>query len=161
MLSGKSRTFDLIAFCCIISALAFSEASVWCEAESLTVPVAITPHRIVLNAKCEGSLQDIQAIASMVLQSGRSIDDFEAVLIFNEKEVCNTTSARYCAIDDNLLISFDREQIQSNAEEFAGDVVSATVVGSFNLVDSDGSIVTTISFVGCDDSVEILAPRNK
>ena len=120
-------------------------------------PVQICPHRIILNA--QGSSDDVQAIVRLVLPSAQ-IDSFDVVLYLDGVEVALAESAFYCVVDDNLIIGFDREDLQSNPDviALAGQEVVATVEGAV-VVSADG-ILFTREFIG-SDSVEILKPGRK
>lgn len=119
--------------------------------------VSICPHKIVLNA--EGQSDDVQAIVSIVLPSA-NLESFDAVLILDGVEVAVAESAFYCAVDDNLIIGFDRTDLQNNPDvkALAGETVIAEVVGSV-IVDDGGELVE-ISFSG-SDRVQIVKPGNK
>ena len=120
-------------------------------------PVQICPHKIILNA--QGNSDDVQAIVRLVLPSPH-IDSFDVVLYLDGVEVALAESAFYCVVDDNLIIGFDREELQNNPDviALAGQEVVATVEGS--VVVSDDGVPFTAEFVG-SDSVEILKPGRK
>lgn len=161
MIPRMLKTTNALIACCIIVALVFLEVPVQCYGESVT----ISPHKIVLNAKCKGESQDIQAIIRKYckpLENGYSITSFEVSLLFDgiEAPVAQAHSLRYCAVDDNFLAAFDRQIIQENPAviALAGTVVTATVRGSFTVSKGDHSIDD--EFTG-DDSVEISNPGGK
>ncbi len=116
--------------------------------------VNINPHKIVLNA--QGQSDDIQANIPMVLPSA-SIEKFYVTLSFDGAKVAEAESARYCVIDDMLIIGFDREELQDNqvVQDMANTTVTATVSGRV----TDNSGVTT-EFSG-SDTVEIVKPGKK
>ena len=119
--------------------------------------VSICPHKLVLNA--EGKSDDVQAIVRMVLPSARIIE-FNAVLRFGGVDVATAESAFYCAIDDNLIVGFDRQELQNNPAvvAMANTSVVATVEG-WVVVASDEDPYTR-NFVGTDQ-VEIVKPGRK
>ena len=119
--------------------------------------VSICPHKIILNA--EGQSDDVQAIVRIVLPSAY-LESFAAVLYLDGVEVAVAESAYYCALDDNLIIGFDRTDLQNNpdVQALAGQTVVAEVVGSV-VVDCGGALVEE-NFSG-SDTVEILKPGNK
>ena len=122
------------------------------------VIVNMSPHRIILNAKSKGALQDVQAIIPMYLPAGCQIADFEVTLKLDDAPVAEAFDLRYCFVDDNLLVSFDRQEIQSYCIEntLTGEGIKATVAGWLVAVKTDGSEVR-IDFTG-DDLVDILNP---
>lgn len=148
------RATDRTVTICAVAALAiFLGAAGSIYAES----VNICPHKIILNA--EGNYDDVQAIIHMVLPSS-NIVDFDVVLRFNGVDVATAESAFYCAIDDNLIVGFDRKELQDNPDviALAGQPVTATVEGSVTVF--DGVTLTTREFSGTDP-VQILKPGQK
>lgn len=118
--------------------------------------MTMSPHKIVLNAV--GASEDVQAIIGMTLPGGYTITDFDITLKFDDQVVAEAASVYYCAIDDNLLVGFDKEQLLANplVIAMAGTTVAATVEGTLVMTAADGSICTR-TFDGFD-YVEILAP---
>ena len=121
--------------------------------------VSITPHKIVLNAK--GQSDGIDAIVGIVLPSG-TIEDFEGKLRLVAEDddgnvveilIAMAHAVRYCAIDDNLFLTFDREVIQTHPEivSRAGQTVLFGVEGSVTI---GGSLY---EFCGYDEA-QIHAP---
>ena len=119
--------------------------------------VSMAPHKIVLNA--QGNSDDVQAIIGMSLPSA-TIVSFDAVLSFDGVDVSIAESAFYCAIDDNLIVGFDRTELQNNPDvaALAGQTVVATVEGQVTV--QTGDTTYTRNFIG-SDSVEILKPGRK
>jgi len=119
--------------------------------------VNVCPHKIVLNA--EGNSDDVQAIVRMVLPSA-DIVSFDVVLRFDGVDVAVAESAFYCIVDDNLIVGFDRQELQSNPDviALAGQEVLATVEG--HVVVSVGGALFTREFSG-SDYVEIVKPGKK
>lgn len=116
-----------------------------CLAEDCTrVHVSINPHKIVLNA--QGKADSVQANIPIGLP-GTRIADFDVSLWFGDTEVAQAESARYCVIDDMLIIGFDRTTLQENpdVQAMANTTVIATVEGW--VLDNSG---TTTSFSGTD-----------
>jgi hypothetical protein len=124
----------------------------------VAVTVNINPHKIVLNA--EGKADDIQANIPMVLASARIVD-FDVTLSFDGTEVAKAESARYCVIDDILIIGFDRTDLQNNpdVQDMANSTVTAEVDGYVTVENSVGD-ETTRYFSGTD-MVEIVKPGKK
>ena len=160
-------TFWVTTICCIVSVLALMGV----PAECYDVNVSITPSRIILNAECVGSFQDIQAILPFVLPPKCKFVEgsFGADFFLKregeeeEKPICHTSSFHYCAEDDNLLVSFDRGAIQNYEGGLEAGVYDARVSCIFKIECDDGSgtpVTHTIELEGTD-SVEILAPGKK
>ena len=121
-------------------------------------PVSVCPHKIVLNA--EGNSDDVQAIVHLYLPSA-DIVSFDVVLLLDGVEVATAESAFYCLIDNNLIVGFDRQELQDNADVAAlaneGEVV-ATVEGS--VVVMAGGVPVEKEFSG-SDLVEVVKPGKK
>ena len=124
----------------------------------LAVTVNINPHKIVLNA--EGKADDVQANIPIVLASAKIVE-FYVTLSFEGTEVAEAESARYCLIDDMLIIGFDRTELQDNpdVQDMANSIVEATVDGYVTVINADGEEITT-AFNG-SDMVEIVKPGKK
>jgi hypothetical protein len=124
----------------------------------VAVTVNINPHKIVLNA--EGKADDVQANIPIVLASA-SITKFDVTLSFDDIEVAKAESARYCLIDNMLIIGFDRTELQDNpdVQNMANSTVTAKVEGSVTVKNADGKTETT-EFSG-SDKVKIVAPGKK
>jgi len=121
-------------------------------------PVNVTPFKIILNAR---NAEDIQAIISMSMTSGYRLSGFDVTIQFgdNDEVLFNAFSFRYCAIDDNFLARYDRQEIINDAyiASLAGQTVTAIVSGSYTAVSLDGTHIITIDFEG-SDQVQILKP---
>ena len=158
MFSRIARIPSALIICCIASVLIFMQAPAECDAMS------VSPSRIILNAECAGSSQDIQATFGVVIASG-SIVDLTATFYFmiddEAVKVCETESFHYCWIDDNLMLSFDRAKIQEDAvtHGLVGEECEVFVECDFSILSSDGS-KEDVSLSGYDD-VELLAPGKK
>ena len=149
MSKTKIRIVNALLVCCVAFMLIFMGIPAQGD-ESVT----ISPHKIILNAKCAGESQDIQAIIRKPLSDWR-ITDFVVSLLFGGTEIVQAHSLRYCVDDENLLASFDRQEIQSHpvVVALAGQgPVTFTVDGCVTTSDE-----VTTDFNG-DDLVEILAP---
>ena len=138
----------------LASVLLVAAVSGVCLAET----VNINPHKIVLNAK--GAADDVQANVHIVLPGARIVE-FDVTLSFNGAVVAQAESARYCLIDDILIIGFDRTNLQDNedVQDMANSTVTATVDGSVTVISADGDSVS-VSFSG-SDTVEIVKPGKK
>lgn len=125
-------------------------------APALAAAMTMSPHKLVLNSV--GSSEDVQAILPMTITAGYTFTAGEATLRFDGIEVATTVSLRYCYIDDNLLVSFDKTALLQNPDviAMAGLIVTAEVEGSFTATDADGNTYTQ-DFSGTDE-VEIIAP---
>lgn len=143
----KHRTLVVCALAALIITLSGT-------AFVLAETVKIAPHRIILNA--EGDFDDVQAIVSIVLPSA-DIDAYEVGLSLEGVDVATAVSAYYCPIHENLIVGFDRQDLQDNPDvkALAGQTVTATVDGWVEV--SDGE---TFDFAG-SDLVEIVKPGRK
>ena len=128
-----------------------------CLAEDEDI-VNINPHKIVLNA--EGAADDVQANIPMVLPGARIVD-FDVTLEFNDIPVAQAESARYCVIDDILIIGFDRTDLQNHpaVQGMANSTVTAAVDGYVTVKNSVGD--ETTRFFSGTDMVEIVKPGKK
>jgi len=124
----------------------------------LAVTVNINPHKIVLNA--EGKADDVQANIPIVLASAKIVE-FDVTLSFEGIKVAQAESARYCLIDDMLIIGFDRTELQDNpdVQNMANTTVKATVDGYVIVENANGDEIRT-DFSG-SDMVEIVKPGKK
>jgi hypothetical protein len=127
---------------------------------SLADAIVITPDRIVLNS-VQGNAEDIQAIIPMTIDAGYSFAEGSAILRFGEDIVASSIYIRYCYIDNNLLISFDKTALLNNpiVIEMVGSTVAATVEGSFTAIDIDGNTYTQ-SFSGTDQVIILDQGKN-
>jgi len=156
--SKNIGTFWVTTICCVVSVLALMEVPAECDAMS------IAPSRIVLNAECVGSSQDIQAIFPFVWPADCEFEKFEGEFYFEGEDgpVCTTDSFHYCYLDDILLVSFDRGEIQAYAKEheLPDGVYEVTVSCTLKVKCDDDGSVTSIPLEGTD-LVEIRTPGNK
>ena len=136
----------------LASVLLVAAVSGVCLAET----VNINPHKIVLNAT--GAADDVQANVHIVLPSAWIVE-FNATLSFDGIDVAQAESARYCLIDDILIIGFDRTSLQDDVQDMANKTVTATVEGSVTVINALGD-ETSVSFSG-SDTVEIVKPGKK
>ena len=122
-MTARTKHRTLVA--CALAALIITLSG---TAFVLAEPVKIAPHKIVLNA--EGKFDDVQAIVRMVLPSA-NIVDYDVDLSLDGVSVAKAESAFYCLIDDNLIVGFDRQDLQNNPDvtALAGQTVTATVAG--------------------------------
>ena len=121
--------------------------------------LSITPFKIVLNAKLNGELQDIQGIINMSLKG--SLDSYEFRLVIEGGTDIQANAFRYCLIDYNFLVSFDRQEIQEYLiDEGLEGTLAVWVEGSFIVENEDGSSDTTLFTTGTDE-IEVFAPGMK
>ena len=122
-------------------------------------PVLMSPHKIVLNA--QGNADDVQAVVSMSLEPGYQVTDFQVKLWFDDVEVAEAETFRYCPVDDNFLTGFDRTTLLNNPDviAMAGQTVVATVEGWFTAESIDGDFYTR--YFSGTDVVEIVKPGRK
>lgn len=128
------------------------------------INITIAPHRLIVNS-VSGQADDVQAIIPMYLESGYLFTEGEATLVFKlgddefmvAEEAC---SMRYCYVDDNLLVGFDRATVLENPQviDLAGKTVTAIVEGSFTATNGDGDSYEKY-FIGTDQVI-IEAPSD-
>jgi len=125
-------------------------------APTSAMALTMSPHKLVLNSV--GSSEDVQAIIPLTITAGYTFTAGEATLRFDGVEVATTVTMRYCYIDDNLLVSFDKTALLQNPDviAMAGMIVTAEVEGSFTATDADGNTYTQ-DFGGTDE-MEIVGP---
>jgi hypothetical protein len=140
--------------------LLVAAVSVLCLADDIiNVNVNINPHKIVLNA--EGKADDVQANIPIGLASALIVD-FDITLSFEGTTVVvEAESARYCLIDDILIIGFDRTDLQKElAEEISTTTtVTATVDGYVTVINANNDEIRT-DFIG-SDTVQVVEPGKK
>ena len=128
------------------------------------INITIAPHRLIVNS-VSGQADDVQAIVPMYIESGYLFTEGDATLVFKlgddefmvAEEAC---SMRYCYVDDNLLIGFDRESVLGNqlVIDLAGETVTAIVEGYFTATNGDGDSYQR-DFIGTDQVI-IEAPSD-
>ncbi|UCE23665.1 MAG: hypothetical protein JSU74_10235 [Candidatus Zixiibacteriota bacterium] len=121
--------------------------------------MTICPFKIVLNAL--GKAETVQAVIPIGLQPGYMFSSCNATLWINNEVIAESNYARYCYIDDNLLVYFDRLDVYTNPvlEEMAGSTYTATVAGDMVLVNGEGDEIS-IPFERIDQ-VLIVDPEKK
>ena len=152
------RKVSILLICAFALSLVSVGSPTDSHAEDPIYPhLSITPFKIVLNAKLKAELQDIQAIINMSLESSLDSYKFRLVIEGDVDDVdFEANSFRYCLIDDNFLVSFDRWEIQEylKLNEREG-TLTVWVEGSYK----DGPLPTT--FTTDTDSIEVFAPGMK
>ncbi|MEE8575934.1 MAG: hypothetical protein V3T31_01645 [candidate division Zixibacteria bacterium] len=142
---------SVITLMCIFSITFFATTN---SASSQTMTMA--PHKIILNAL--GNSVSVQAVVPMHLTV---FDGCEATLTIGDYTIAETSEAKYCYIDDNLLVYFDKIEVLTHPDMLLmdGTVQTATVEGNVFTVDADGNSIT-LAFTAFDD-VEIVDPDKK
>jgi hypothetical protein len=145
----------------VVCFMAFAMLALALPAHSMT----ISPHRIVLNAKCDGqNTQDIQAIIRQRNDAIMKVVDWDVKLFLvvdedEDVEIADAFEVRYCWTDGNFLISFDRSEVQTEVQDFANQVVTVKVEGWFEALKfGGGSIIDDLSGKA---QVEIVSPSKK
>ncbi len=147
----KTTLKTLIALTSVLCLTIFATPNVT-HAQTMT----IAPFKIVLNQ--QGNTESIQTVIPMLLESGYMFSSCTATLTFGDAAVFENYDAKYCYIDDNLLIYFDRATIL-NADEvaaIANTIQTATVEGTMVMVNTDGDFLSR-GFTAYDN-VEIVDP---
>ena len=142
---------SVITLMCILSLTFFATTN---NANSQTMTMA--PHKIILNAL--GNSESIQAVVPMHLTV---FNGCEATLTVGGYTIAETSEAKYCYIDDILLVYFDRTVVLTHPDMLLmdGQIVEASVDGVVYTVDGDGNSIAR-EFSAQDD-VEIVDPEKK
>ena len=102
------RTFNLCAVCFIVLVVAVLQMPATANSG-----VHMAPSTIVMNVPVKGQFQDVQAIIGGSL-GGCWITEFEIWLhIEGVSDPIAADYVRYCYVDDNYLMTFDRAAIQA------------------------------------------------
>jgi hypothetical protein len=184
---SKGRSFLVLVSSCIALCL----TSFWMPKECLAADMTICPSKIVLNVSDENNSvkQDVQAVVRQPMPSGCSLPtDFDVSLIIcsnsSTSEGCSEETSpyveaydlRYCVVDDNFLVSFDRQAVEYALTGY--DFVPVMVYGTYSANctadytnqergdvctrDEDNEIWTCdIVLDGDYDFIDVLAPGNK
>ncbi len=121
--------------------------------------MTMSPYKICLNAV--GNSDNFQAVVPTTLESGYLYSGCEASLYIDGQFIADSYGAKYCYIDNNLLIYFDRDEVLSNPvlEELTGLTHTATVEGTIHMVSADGGNISR-TFTAYDDVI-IYDPNKK
>lgn len=121
--------------------------------------MTMSPYKICLNAV--GNSDNFQAVVPMTLESDYMYSNCDATLYIGDQVIAEAYGAKYCYIDDNLLIYFDRIEVLSSEAlaEMAGTTQTATVEGNLIMVNTDGDYLSR-AFTAYDDVV-IVDPDKK
>ena len=124
--------------------------------------MTMSPYKICLNAN--GQSDNFQAVIPMTLEPGYTYYGCEATLYIDGQFIADSYGAKYCYIDDNLLVYFDRDEVLSNPvlEELAlaGSTYGAEVVGNLIMAPIDGGENISRGFSAQDD-VLVFDPDKK
>ena len=136
--------------------LLVAAVSVVCLADEGDDIVNINPYKIVLNA--EGAFDDVQANIPFLGLSSARIEEFYVTLSFEKIEVVvEAESARYCEIDDMLIIGFDRTDLQ---DKLADEISTTTTVTA--TVDGYVTVINEMpTYFKGSDTVEVVKPGKK
>jgi hypothetical protein len=121
--------------------------------------MTLCPFKIVLNQ--QGNTESVQAVIPMTLDPGYMFSDCNATLSIGGVVIAENYGAKYCYIDDNLLVYFERDGVISSEAlaEMANTFQEAKVEGTLIMVNTDGDILNR-GFDATDD-VEIVDPDHK
>ncbi len=121
--------------------------------------MTIAPFKLVLNQ--QGKAESVQAVIPILLESGFMFSGCEATLYIGGVAIADNYDAKYCYIDDNLLVYFVRTEVLSDeaVADMAGTTQTATVEGILVMEDADGNSIS--QGFSRDDDVEIVDPDKK
>jgi hypothetical protein len=148
-------TKTAIAIFCILTLTLFAVPD-RATAQSMT----LCPYKIVLNAL--GNSETVQAVIPITLETGYMFSEAYATLSVGGEVIAQSSGARYCYVDDNLLVYFIRDDVYTSETLLAmagSDPQIATVTGDMALVNADGEELT-IPFTRTDE-VLIVDPEKK
>ena len=151
-----TRSFLLFRYVLILLAGSLLVPGESLAEEPEMVGVYFQPAQIVLNCPPSGNKQNIQASIGIFLR-GYRIVEYDVDLLFDGVYVTDAASFRTAWY--HLEAGFDRSVVQDFATNsgLEGEVVQATVEGSFTAETFDGMTSVTMQFTGYD-YVEIIAP---
>jgi hypothetical protein len=143
-----------IAFFCMLTVTFFATTD-----GVLGQSMTMSPYKICLNSV--GNSDNFQAVVPMHLEPGYRFSDCEATLYIGDYAIADAYGAKYCYVDDNLLIYFDRDEVLSNEAlpDLAGGVNTATVEGNLIMVNTDGEYLSRTFTVY--DEVLVFDPDKK
>lgn len=115
----------------------------------------ISPYKINLQSK--GASESIQAIIGLAFPAGYHLAGFDFTLSFNDEDVTDAYDCYYCYIDQNLIISFRKNEVIASpvTESLANTEAVAAVNGFYRLESDEDSYDTWLSKVAM---VEIISP---
>jgi len=115
----------------------------------------ISPHMI--NLQSIGASESVLAIIGLPFPAGYYLTDFDFTLSFNGEDVIEAYDCYYCYVDNNLIISFNKNDIISNPVTLgiANTEAVAAVNGYYRIGNGDDSYDTWLSKVA---GVQILNP---
>lgn len=122
--------------------------------------MTMSPYKICLNAN--GQSDNFQAVIPMTLEPGYTYYGCEATLYIDGQFIADSYGAKYCYIDDNLLVYFDRDDVLSNPvlQELTGVTHTAMVEGNLIMAPTDGGDNIVRGFTAYDD-VLVFDPDKK
>lgn len=120
--------------------------------------MSICPSKIVLNQ--QGNTESFQALVPTALQAGYVFSECSATLSIGGVFIADSYSAKYCYLDNNLMVYFDRTGVLSSkaVADMANTFQTAAVEGTFTMVNADGDYISR-TFVAYDE-VEIVDPNH-
>jgi hypothetical protein len=170
----KSRGFLVLVSSCIALCL----TSFWTPKECLG-GMTMSPSKIVLNVPVKGVYQDVQAVIRQPMEAGYILltdnDTFSMSLSLECLGIDGDTywevgpeafALRYCYVDDNFLVSFDRLEVQQFLEEKyitcrpSGGLQPVEVAGTYTAVYYDDEVKVLVSGIPLSgtDLIEVLDP---
>ena len=127
------------------------------DQETIEGAMQLSPDMI--NVRSVGASESVQAIVGLAIPAGYHLADYDFTLSFNDEDVTTAYDCYYCYVDNNLIISFRKNEILASPVTlgFVNTVAVATVSGYFRVEDEAGGYDTSLSTVA---SVEIFDPAH-
>ncbi|UCC43709.1 MAG: hypothetical protein JSU65_11360 [Candidatus Zixiibacteriota bacterium] len=142
----------------IVTSRQITTASLSVADQVLETTAHMSPYMI--NLQSQGASESVLAIIRIGIPSGYRLTDYDFTLSFNGDDVIDAYRCVYCYIDDNLIISFAKDEVIASPVSIAlaNTVAEAGVNGYFRVESDSDGYDTQLSAVG---SVEIISPAKK
>ena len=123
--------------------------------ETIEETMQISPH--MLNLQANGTAESIRAIIGLYIPGSYHLTDYDFTLSFDGVDVTYAYDCYYCYVDNNLIISFDKTDVQTSQVtlDLINTVVVAGVDGYFRVESETDGYETTLSTIA---QFEIISP---
>ncbi len=119
--------------------------------------LTIAPSKLVLRS-ANGAGESIDAIFQLPLPAGVSILGCEATMIAGGSTIATSTDFKYCWIDQNLIVYFDKKEVLASPviAGNAGRSLTLRVAGALTVADDE--LAFDVPFDGVDE-VDIVGAK--